>query len=163
MESLLRVPEVPSGSWKALKGRKTPTDKHERRAADPAAWRTIMAQLHGRRVEVDAMKPMQHIPAVKPSCASSPTPPPTIPITSGLSHTHAHQHAAHTLLQLGASSDSAVRSAAPRRSPLPFLFLPPSAALTHYQRDGPVVPVDLQPTGHHLLPMAPAAGLRRRR
>lgn len=163
MESLLRVPEVPSGSGKARKGRKTPTDKHERRAADPAAWRTIMAQLHGRRVEVDAMKPMQHIPAVKPSCASSPTPPPTIPITSGLSHTHAHQHAAHTLLQLGASSDSAVRSAAPRRSPLPFLFLPPSAALTHYQRDGPVVPVDLQPTGHHLLPMAPAAGLRRRR
>lgn len=163
MESLLRVPEVPSGSGKARKGRKTPTDKHERQAADPAAWRTIMAQLHGRRVEVDAMKPMQHIPAVKPSCASSPTPPPTIPITSGLSHTHAHQHAAHTLLQLGASSDSAVRSAAPRRSPLPFLFLPPSAALTHYQRDGPVVPVDLQPTGHHLLPMAPAAGLRRRR
>lgn len=126
MESLLRVPEVPSGSGKARKGRKTPTDKHERQAADPAAWRTIMAQLHGRRVEVDAMKPMQHIPAVKPSCASSPTPPPTIPITSGLSHTHAHQHAAHTLLQLGASSDSAVRSAAPRRAALlsPFSFSP---------------------------------------
>lgn len=65
--------------------------------------------------------------------------------------THAHQHAAHTLLQLGA-----VRSAA-----LSLPLSPPQ--FTHYQRDGPVVPVDLQPTGDHLLPMAPSAGLRRRR
>lgn len=93
----------------------------------------------------------EHIPAVTPRCASSPTPPPPSP--SPHTHTHAHQHAAHTLLQLGASSDSAALSLPPRRA----------AALTHYQRDGPVVPVDLQPTGDHLLPVAPAAGLRRRR
>lgn len=124
MESLLRVPEVPSGSGKARKGRKTPTDKHERRAADPAAWRTIMAQLHGRRVEVDAMKPMQHIPAVKPSCASSPTPPPPSP-SPQVYLTHMHINMQHTL-SCSSAPPATAPCAAPRRAALlsPFSFSP---------------------------------------
>lgn len=66
---------------------------------------------------------------------------------------HMHINMQHTL------SCSSAPCAAPRSLSLPLS--PPQ--FTHYQRDGPVVPVDLQPTGDHLLPMAPAAGLRRRR
>lgn len=126
MESLLRVPEVPSGSGKARKGRKTPTDKHERQAADPAAWRTIMAQLHGRRVEVDAMKPMQHIPAVKPSCASSPTPPPPSP-SPQVYLTHMHINMQHTLSCSSAPPATAPCAAPRRAAPLssPLSLSPP--------------------------------------
>lgn len=75
--------------------------------------------------------------------------------------TNMHINMQHTL-----SCSSAPPATAPCAAPLSFalsLYPPPTAALTHYQRDGPVLPVDLQPAGDQFLPMAPAAGLRRRR
>ena len=81
---------------------------------------------------MDAMKPMQHIPAVKPSCASSPTPPPPSPSPQVfISHTctstcSTHSPAARRLQR----QRRAQRRAAPRRAALlsPFSFSPLSRA-----------------------------------
>ncbi len=85
----------------------------------------------------------------------------TVPITPGFTHTYTHTSTCST--HSPAARRLQRQRRAQRRSPSPPFSLSPTAALTHYQRDGPVVPVDLQATGHQLLPMAPAAGLRRRR
>lgn len=122
-----------------------------------------MLWLHGRRLKVVRVKAVQPVKATQSCCDTqlciTTT---TILIPPGFTNTHTHMHInmQHTL-----SCSSALPATAPCAAPLssPPFSLSPTAALTHYQRDGPVVPVDLQPTGDHLLPMAPAAGLRRRR
>ncbi|MEQ2227279.1 hypothetical protein ILYODFUR_036079 [Ilyodon furcidens] len=83
---------------------------------------------------------------------------------------HHHSKFSHTCTSTCSTHSLATRRLQPQHhSPfnlfllLLFLEISLRAASTYNQRDGPVVPVDLQPTGDQLLPVAPAASLRRGR
>lgn len=142
----LRFPGV---GCAAQKGGETQQNRAARQAVDCSAGCVHLTRLKS---------------ALKPAAYTSSQ---TVTLTAVQHHLHLHPHhpwvRAHTCTSTCSTHSPAVRRLQQqRRSHPPLSSLSLTAVLTHYQRDGPVIPVNLQSTGDHLLPVAPAASLRSR-